>query len=159
MQWTQLNCYWPISLAMSSGKDLTNASSCLRVPGGLWLQGTFLHQNSELSVIICKFLTMEQAQRDSEKRKGRDRLWVLTSLCFPIMYCRNFSQNYRLITTWLIIWLNQTLSMHTDYQDNNLSSTNGLSPCKLRSRLQRESISRWSGNNFRILRPLKAIFF
>ncbi len=62
----------------------------------------------------------QQAQRDSEKKRGRDRLWALTSLCFSMVYDSDFSQNYELIFFCLNNWLNQTLSMYTDFQDNNL---------------------------------------
>lgn len=76
-------CYWPISLAMSSGMYLTNASSCLHVPGGLWLQGTkFWDQNFEVSIIACKFLT-----RNKLKETRWSRLWVLIVCCFSTKYC------------------------------------------------------------------------
>lgn len=75
-------CSWPISLTMSLGKYLT--SSPLQVPRGLWLRGRLQHQNSEVSIITCKFLSMQQAQRQRCEKKSVRLLWVLTSLCFPV---------------------------------------------------------------------------
>lgn len=139
-------CCWPISLAMSSGKYLTNASSCLPVPGGLWLQGTLQLQNCEVRIITCKFLTMQQPQRDSEEQSRERHTLSINMPLFFYDILQWLQSKLQANRYWLNSWLNQTLSMLNDYQDNN---TNAVSPCRVRGRPQRESICRWSGNDLR----------
>lgn len=109
-------CRWPISSAISLGKYLTNA--CLHVPRGLWLQGTLKDHNSEVSVMRISYSATSLKAQWEEKI-----IWALTSLCFSVIYHSDFSQNSMLITAY-INCLNQTLSMHTDHQDNNLHQWN-----------------------------------
>lgn len=96
-------CYWPISLAMSSGMYLTNASSCLHVSGGLWLQGTkFWDQNFEVSIIACKFLT-----RNKLKETRWSRLFFFYKILLWLMLKLQFNLSNQMVnsnTLHLIVW-------------------------------------------------------
>lgn len=123
-------CYWPISLAMSSGKYLTNASSCLHVPRGLWLQGTLQHQKlggKRNRMQISYSATSSKTQREEERERQTLRAKI------PLFFCniwQRLQSKRHANRDWLNSWLNQALSVHTHYQDNNLHQWNASSQSK-----------------------------
>lgn len=79
-------CRWPISLAMSSGKYMTNGSSRLHVPRGLWLQG------APRSKLWGKHnhMQMTEIAASSMRREGGNIVPV-TPLCYAPIYYSGFS--------------------------------------------------------------------
>lgn len=130
VHWIKL-CYWPISLTMSSEKYLTILPRMCPEECGLEE-----HSNIETEVRISYNATSSNTVK--WENWGQVFGWL-----HPFVFLVRQSKRHA-DRLWWNSCLNQTLSVHIDHRD-----ASGMSPCKIRCRLQRESISRWSGNDFR----------